>query len=131
TLVMQRPQQIGRLAFYAGIWVPLALLVAAIGVLADLCVPGINGDMSPCPLPLTAPLNFPEAWIWPLVFTILSVIAISASVTVIYKFGRRSVMVRDLRNDVSRPLKSTGRLDGKGLRDLLELGHQSEPGPEK
>ncbi len=58
-------------------------------------------------------------------------IGVFSAVQVVRKYGRRDAVVARLEREVASHLEETGRLVEEALRDLIELGKQSEPGRER
>lgn len=129
-LIMKRWRHMLRFALLAGGWIVLALFVSTIGIVGQLnCVPSVT-EKYICPLFFDRGWIW-EAWLWPLVFVLLSSITIAASITVITQFGRRTKLVDGWRGQAVRHLNKDGRLDPKALHDLIDLGRASDGGLEK
>jgi hypothetical protein len=68
-------------------------------------------------------------WRWVLVVGALFLIATYTAIRILYRYGRRSVVIRCLEKEVFQ--SRAGRLIETSLVDLVELGKQSEPGQDK
>ncbi len=120
-----------RLLLITGGWFFLGVLVVVIGVAVELNWPYQDGQPLPLSLAFAPQFVIKEPMVWATVFGLLVPIAAIASVVVINLYGRRAVIVQDLGKEVARKLRVTGRLDDASLKELLELGRQSDPGQDK
>jgi hypothetical protein len=71
------------------------------------------------------------AGLWVIVFSALFLISVLGAMIVLAQYGRRDAIIDYLEKEAARPLRRTGRFDNRALADLIELGKQSEPGPDK
>lgn len=68
---------------------------------------------------------------WTAVLSTTLLIGVLSAVHVVRKYGRRDSVVRRLEREAARALDQGGRLVEESLRDLVDLGRQSDPGPER
>lgn len=72
-----------------------------------------------------------EDLIFFVMLVILFVIVATTTVQVQYRYGWRETIISDLKKQVVTGLKANGRLDNDALKRLIEVGKQSEAGPDR
>lgn len=133
-IVLRRPRS-RWLYFRTGVWIVLALVIIGLGVFLDL-LPNDNPATDDRILSFAlVGLNYTlhEAWIWLGVFALLVVISIVATVRFLRRYGGYRGILDDLHKEIIKPLRQDAvpYLQHDSLKDLIELGRQSDAGQDK
>lgn len=72
-----------------------------------------------------------EPWIWVYMYATLFAIVGFSSATVLTRYGLRENVLRKLSDKILKDLPKTGKPNEERLRELIEIGKQSDPGPHR
>lgn len=71
------------------------------------------------------------ALIWMVLYSLLLVLVGISSFTILSKYGFREKVLGDLTSQILQTSFMTGKLNEEKLRDLIEIGKESNPGPDR
>ncbi|NJC96882.1 MAG: hypothetical protein C3F07_20860 [Anaerolineales bacterium] len=76
-------------------------------------------------------LDVNKPWVWVYMYAALFAVVGFSSVMVLSKYGFRENVIKKLTQEVIRGLARTGKPNEERLRELVEIGKQSDPGPDR
>lgn len=72
-----------------------------------------------------------KSWIWVSLYAILFAVVGISSISVLSKYGFRENVLKRLNRQILKDLSIAGKPNEEKLRELIEIGKQSEPGPDR
>lgn len=72
-----------------------------------------------------------KLWVWVYMYAALFAVVGFSSVMVLSKYGFRENVIKELTQQAIRGLAGTGKPNEERLRELVEIGIQSDPGPDR
>ena len=72
-----------------------------------------------------------KLWVWVYMYAALFAVVGFSSATVLSKYGFRENVLKDLTRQIVKDLSRTGKPNEERLRELIEIGKQSGPGPDR